>query len=143
MRALLDVNVLIALLDAAHVHHARATDWLATHLRHGWASSPLTQNGCIRILSQPGYPNPLPAAQVAERLAEATADASHEFWSDSISLLEPGRIRWADLLGHRQVTDAYLLALAVEHGGRFVSFDRRIRAGLVEGAREQHLVALD
>ena len=68
MRALLDVNVRIALLDAGHLHHRLATDWLAAHLDKGWASCPLTQNGCIRIFSQPAYPNTVPAAQVAERL---------------------------------------------------------------------------
>jgi len=70
MRALLDVNVLIALLDAGHIHHELAQSWLESNIEPGWASCPLTQNGCIRILSQPNYPAPLPAAQVAERLAE-------------------------------------------------------------------------
>ena len=71
MRSLFDVNVLIALLDAAHVHHARATQWLGENIRHGWASCPLTQNGCIRILAQPNYPNSVPAVQAAARLREA------------------------------------------------------------------------
>jgi predicted nucleic acid-binding protein len=66
MHALLDVNVLIALLDSDHVHHARARAWLKENIRHGWASCPLTQNGCIRIMSQPGYPNALPATAVAD-----------------------------------------------------------------------------
>ncbi len=69
MVALLDVNVLIALLDADHMHHSVATDWLSEHLDAGWASCPLTQNGCIRILSQAAYPNRAPAAEVAARLA--------------------------------------------------------------------------
>ena len=76
MRALLDVNVLIALLDAGHAHHARATEWLATELHYGWASCPLTQNGCLRIMSQPGYPSPLPVRAVAERLAQTAAHPS-------------------------------------------------------------------
>ena len=62
MRALLDVNVLIALLDAAHMHHARATQWLQQEIAHGWASCPLTQNGCLRIMAQPAYPQALPLA---------------------------------------------------------------------------------
>lgn len=62
-RALLDVNVLIALLDGSHVYHRLATDWLAGHLDEGWASSPITQNGCIRILSQQAYPKAVPAAK--------------------------------------------------------------------------------
>ena len=65
-RALLDVNVLIALLDADHLHHARAAAWLADNIKAGWASCAITQNGCVRIMSQPGYPNALPAAGVAQ-----------------------------------------------------------------------------
>ena len=57
MRALLDVNVLIALLDGSHIYNRLVTDWLERNIDAGWASSPITQNGCIRILSQPNYPN--------------------------------------------------------------------------------------
>ena len=70
MRALLDVNVLIALLDADHSLHARAMEWFAGQARSGWASCPITQNGCARIMSHPGYPNPLPVSAVMERLGE-------------------------------------------------------------------------
>ncbi len=79
MRALLDVNVLIALLDAAHVHHGLARRWFASHVEQGWASCPLTQNGCVRILSQPRYPNAVPVAEAALRLGEALAHPSHTF----------------------------------------------------------------
>lgn len=140
--ALLDVNVLIALLDGSHVDHGLATDWLAGHLDEGWASSPITQNGCIRILSQSGYPNPVPAAQVALRLTEATRHSSHVFWADSISLLHPGCLTWDRVLSSRHVTDAYLLALAVRQGGRFVTLDRGIPLDAVAGASPEHLVVL-
>ncbi len=60
MRALLDVNVLIALLDQDHIFHEVAMGWLETEIRHGWASCPITQNGCIRIMSNPGYPEAIP-----------------------------------------------------------------------------------
>ena len=142
MRALLDVNVLIALLDGSHMHHDLVTNWLAKNLHKGWASCPMTQNGCIRILSQPGYPNSVPAAQVAERLAEATEHSSHAFWADSISLLHPGRMTWDQILSSRHVTDAYLLALAVDQGGRFVTLDRGIPVGAVGGASPKHLMVL-
>ena len=143
MRALLDVNVLVALLDGGHLHHRTATAWLASHERAGWASCPLTQNGCIRILSLTNYPNPQPPAAVAQRLAQALAGAHHEFWPDSLSLLEPRRLAWEHVLGSRQVTDAYLLALAVQHGGRLVTFDRGISGAAVPGATKRHLVTLD
>ncbi|MFT3819532.1 MAG: PIN domain-containing protein [Rubrivivax sp.] len=142
MRALLDVNVLIALLDAGHVRHADATAWLARHLKEGWASCPLTQNGCIRVMAQPAYPGELPAAQVAQRLAVAARHPAHEFWPDDISLLDPDTIDWQQVLGHRQVTDNYLLALAVHRGGRFVTFDGRVQLKAVHGAAGRHLVAL-
>ena len=79
MRALLEVNVLIALLDGAHVGHTTASAWLAREVRQGWASCPLTQNGCVRIMSQPAYPGALSAAEVALRLAQAAGHASHTF----------------------------------------------------------------
>ena len=91
MRALLDINVLIALLDAAHMHHARATQWLQQEIAHGWASCPLTQNGCLRIMAQPAYPQALPLAAVASRLAQAAAHPAHAFLADDYSLLEIGR----------------------------------------------------
>jgi uncharacterized protein len=142
MRSLLDVNVLIALLDAGHVHHELAMSWLEGEISHGWASCPITQNGCVRIMSQPGYPAALPASQVAERLAEASASADHAFWPADVDLLGKGVVEWQRILGHRQVTDAYLLALAVQHGGRLVTLDRRIDPNVVNSARPDQLVVL-
>jgi toxin-antitoxin system PIN domain toxin len=140
VRALLDVNVLIALLDRAHANHAAATNWLRREIEHGWASCPMTQNGCIRIMSQPSYPSPLPTSAVAGRLAEAAAGPEHRFWPADLDLLSGDAIDWRRIFGHRQLTDAYLLALAVRHGGRLVTFDRRVSAATVRGARAEHLV---
>jgi toxin-antitoxin system PIN domain toxin len=142
MRALLDVNVLIALLDADHTMHERAMSWLSNHVAEGWASCPLTQNGCVRIMSQPAYPATRPAAQVAGRLAEACAAPEHGFWPADISLLGGECLDWDHVLGHRQVTDAYLLALAVRNGGRFVTFDQRISLDAVKGARGDNLLVI-
>lgn len=141
-RALFDINVLIALLDAAHVHHAEATAWLQRHLMHGWASCPITQIGCVRIMSQPAYPGAVTASDIAGRLAEACAHEAHAFWPADVDLAGEGAARWSQVLGHRQVTDTYLLALAVHHGGRFVTFDARIGLQAVPGARKEHLVVL-
>ena len=138
----MDVNVLITLLDGSHLHPGLVTDWLASHIDEGWTSSPITQNGCIRILSQPGYPNPVPAAQVAKRLTEATQHPSHTFWADSISLLQPGYLKWERILSSRHVTDAYLLALAVQQGGCFVTLDQGIPLDAVGGALPEHLVVI-
>ena len=141
-RALLDVNVLVALLDADHLHHRRATQWLAEHIASGWASCAITQNGCVRIMSQPAYPNALPTAQVAARLAEACQARHHLFLPASASLLDPALFDTGQLLGHRQVTDAWLLGLAVAHGLRLVSFDSALPLRAVRGATALHVVAI-
>ena len=86
MRALLDVNVLIALLDPDHSLHTRAATWFATDARDGWASCPITQNGCVRIMSHPGYPNAFPTRALMDRLGEAAATKHHQFWPDDITL---------------------------------------------------------
>jgi hypothetical protein len=146
MRALLDVNVLIALLDAGHVHHAAAGRWLDSHLADGpaagWASCPLTQNGCLRILSNRAYPRPQPVAAVAARLAVAPPTPHHAFWPDDLSVLEPARFAHDRWLDSRQITDAYLLALAVHRGGVFVTLDHGIDISLVTGATPRHLVTI-
>ena len=142
MRSLLDINVLIALLDADHPHHEWAADWLKMNIAHGWASCPLTQNGCVRIMSQPGYPNAIPVAAVVGRLREAAEHAAHRFWPDDTSLLDTRLVDETQVHGPRQVTDVYLLALAVKHGGRFVTFDERIALSAARGARQDNLVVL-
>lgn len=139
MQALLDVNVLIALLDAAHVYHCNARAWLEANIEQGWASCPLTQNGCIRILSQPAYPGAQPPAAIAARLAEATGTRWHEFWPDELSLLEPRCVDWQHVLGSRQLTDVYLLALAVRRGGRLVTLDRAVPLAAVPNAGKTNL----
>lgn len=142
MRSLLDVNVLIALFDADHVSHAAATGWLGEHGRHGWASCPITQNGCVRIMSHPGYPNAHAVSEIADRLRAATAHPSHEFWPDSVSLLDDSLVNTTRVHGPRQLTDVYLLALAVHHGGRLVTFDGGVSRDAVAGARSEHLLRL-
>ena len=143
MRALLDVNVLVALLDRTHLHHRVATDWLAANVSRGWASCPLTQNGCVRILSLPSYRNAQSPSAVADRLGQATGNKSHEFWPDSVSVVEKGRLHWDRVLSSRQITDVYLLALAVARGGRLVTLDRSIAIEAVPGAVAKHLLVLD
>ena len=139
MRALLDVNVLIALLDGGHAMHGRAMGWMQRQAGAGWASCPITQNGVLRIMSQPGYPTPRPTALVAQRLAMACAAPEHAFWPADVNLLASDLIEWQRLLGHRQVTDAYLLALAVRNNGRLASFDQRVPRDVVIGAKPSHL----
>ncbi len=142
MRALLDVNVLIALLDSDHSLHVPATDWFNSNSHKGWASCPITQNGCVRIMSSPGYPGALPVRAVVERLAMASKTRHHEFWPDDVSLLDPELLDPSRIHGPRQITDLYLLALAVQHRGSFVTFDRLISTDAMKRAAKSHLVRL-
>jgi toxin-antitoxin system PIN domain toxin len=142
MRALLDINVLLALLDASHVDHRRAREWISGEIHHGWASCALTQNGFVRIISQPKYPSPVSPSEAIERLRRATSTEYHEFWPCSVSLLEGNHVNPSHLHGPRQVSDIYLLALAVQNGGRLVSFDRTIPLSAAPGAGPEHLVVL-
>ena len=141
-RALLDVNVLLALLDADHVDHLRARWWLEAEIDDGWASCAITQNGFVRIVSQPRYPSPISPAQALDLLGHACATPHHKFWPCAVSLLDTNTVDRERIHGPRQVTDAYLLALAVQHEGRFVTFDRSIVRSAVPRAATDHLVVL-
>ena len=142
MISLLDANVLIALFDAAHVHHSASHVWLSTNRSPGWATCPLTQNACIRVLSQPKYPGRVPIAEISRRLANATGADDHTFWEDSISLCDSARFIHDRILSPRYLTDLYLLALAVEHDGRLVTFDQGVPLSAVAGATAEHLLVL-
>ena len=141
--ALLDVNVLVALFDPGHVHHERAHRWLAAHGRQPWATCPITVNGCIRVLSHPGYPMVRATpADVISHLRTFCEKSSHEFWSDDISLLDETRGRSRKITSAAQITDVYLLALAVARKGRLVTFDRAISLETVPGSTESNLEIL-
>jgi predicted nucleic acid-binding protein len=93
-------------------------------------------------MSTPGYPNPLPAQSVIEHLAAACRQDVHEFWTDEVSLLDSDVVDSTRIHGPRQVTDLYLLALAVRHEGRLVTFDAGIPITAVRRARKQNLFIL-
>lgn len=141
-RSLLDVNVLLALLDADHVDHARARAWLDAEIPSGWASCAITQNGFVRIISQPRYPSPIAPAEAIGLLERACSTSHHAYWPCSLSLLDDATVDRTRLHGPRQVTDAYLLALAVANGGRFVTFDRTVVASAVRGASPGDVVLI-
>ena len=133
---LLDVNVLIALVDSAHVQHDAAHDWFEHQGSTAWATCPITENGLLRIVGHPRYPNsPGTPAAVAEVLTGLRALPGHVFWPDDISLLD-ARIDCARLLTSAQVTDSYLLALAQAHGGQLATFDRRLVVDAVKGGAQ-------
>jgi toxin-antitoxin system PIN domain toxin len=142
MRALLDVNVLLPLFDAGHIHHHAARGWYTANAKTGWASCPLTQNGFVRIVCQPKYPRPARMRDALAVLRRQIGEADHEFWPDNVSVTDETLFNPAYILGPSQVTDVYLLGLAVKNGGRLVTFDRGIPVKAVRGAEGGHLVVL-
>lgn len=142
MRALLDVNVLLALMDSAHVHHGQALAWWRRERDNGWASCPLTQNGFVRIACQGRYPERPTAAQAIEQLRLQLAEPGHEFWPDDISITEASLFDRMYILGPKQISDVYLLAIAMKNGGRLVTFDRNVPLRAVRGAEPRHLIVM-
>lgn len=131
---LLDVNVLIALVDPAHVQHGQAHEWFARVGKRAFATCPITENGLLRIVGHPKYPNsPGTPAAVTAMLAALRALPGHTFWTDKISIADDQCIDASRLSSHTQVTDSYLLALARAHGGRLASMDRRLVVDAVVG----------
>ncbi|MBI3901813.1 MAG: PIN domain-containing protein [Nitrosomonadales bacterium] len=143
MSFLLDVNVLVALIDPAHVQHDAAHDWFAKQGKKSWATCPLTENGVLRIVGHARYPNsPGTPAAVAQLMSGLRALPGHVFWPDDISLLDTKKLDASRLLNSAQVTDSYLLALAITHGGKLATFDRRLVVDAVrDGIKALHLIA--
>lgn len=142
MRALFDVNMLIALFDPGHESHPKANDWWRSNGGGGWASCPITQNGFLRVVSQTSYARPKRLSDALALLTGHIARSDHAFWHDDLSLLDASRIAHRSLLSALQLTDVYLLALAVEKGGRLVTLDRRVPLTAVRGAEAAHLVVV-
>jgi hypothetical protein len=141
-RYLLDVNVLIALIDPAHVQHDLAHVWFAKTGKKAWATCPLTQNRVLRIVGSPRYSNsPGTPAAVAEIMTTFLALPGHEFWPDDVTLLDGKRVRATRLLESALVTDSYLLALAAAHRGQLATFDQKIVTdAVVNGQQALHLI---
>lgn len=142
MTFLLDVNVLIALIDPAHVAHDAAHAWFETTGRDDWATCPMTENGVLRIVGHPRYPNtPGSPAAVAVIVARLRELPGHRFWADDLSLVGSAQVDLTRILTSGQVTDTYLLALAQANGGKLATFDRRLSVAAVKsGKAALHLI---
>lgn len=140
---LLDVNVMIALIDPAHVGHDLAHGWFEKEGRHGWATCPITENGVIRICGHPGYPGtPGPPARIADIVDGLRKLDGHQFWPDEISLTDSDLVDPSRLLTPGQVTDSYLLALAATRGGKLATLDRKLSVKAVQDGRSAlHIIA--
>jgi toxin-antitoxin system PIN domain toxin len=132
--ALLDVNVLIALFDAAHVHHETAHDWFADNRSAGWATCAITENGFLRVLTHPRAAVAEDRATVFESLRTFCRGRGYAFWAETVSLRDATLFDASVIVSHRQLTDVYLLGLAARMGGRLATFDAGIPVKAVRGA---------
>lgn len=134
---LLDVNVLIALSWPEHIHHAAVRRWFAKNRTKGWATSPFVQAGFVRIVSNPVFSSrAVSAKEATEALRISLEDKSHRFWPDAISVPEALRLIEKPIAGHQQVTDAYLVALAIHNRGKLATLDRGIASMAPDGVVE-------
>ena len=140
--ALLDLNVLIALAWPSHIHHLRAHKWFAKAQNSGWATCPITQSGFVRLSSNPKIlPGAVSPKEALHLLEQITRLPNHLFWEDSIALVDTVVFKDSNIIGYRQITDAYLLSLAIHNKGCLVSFDNGI-ATLVPTAYRDSLKIL-
>jgi toxin-antitoxin system PIN domain toxin len=129
---LLDTNLLIALLWPSHERHGLAVKWFTRHRAKGWATCPFTQAGFVRIVSNPAFSRDAVQPREAIHILFAnTAAKDHNFWPDELPLADAVAFAGLRLMGHQQVTDAYLLGLAIRRGGVLATLDQRI-ASLTE-----------
>lgn len=144
MRALLDVNVLIALLDADHSFHNRAHAWWVSNKSAGWASCAIIENAVARIMANPGYgkKSRFTPAAVINSLEIFSSQTDHEFWHEDISLRDEKLFSREHILSSSQLTDIYLLALAVKNDGKLVTFDQNISLNAVRIAKPQNVSIL-
>ena len=143
MTALLDVNVLVALAFPNHIHHARAHAWFAARERGAWATCPTTQTGFVRVSSNPKIIPEAPSpADALALLRLIVALDGHVFWADTASPADDAHGAFQRVVGYRQVSDAHLVALAVERHGRVATFDRGFGALVPAGLQPDDVVLL-
>jgi hypothetical protein len=124
---LLDVNVLVALAWPEHTQYAVARTWFARNRVKGWATCPLVEAGFVRIVSNPAFSRKsVSVAEAVDALRGSLVDKFHQFWPDSISFPEAANVLAATLTGHQQITDAYLIALAIGHKAKLATLDRGV-----------------
>jgi toxin-antitoxin system PIN domain toxin len=142
-RALCDIYVLIALFDVSHIHHEIAHAWFAAEGAAAWATCAITENGFLRILSNPRLGLAETRDVLLTSLRTFCRSPGHAFWSETVSYRDESQFDASVMVSHLQLTDVYLLALAVRMGGRLATFDRSIPLKAVKGAlADQHLAVI-
>lgn len=141
--ALPDLNVLVALAWPSHIHHAAAHEWFAQQRNYGWATCPITQSGLVRLSSNSRITSDAVSPEVALKLLKKLTELpDHQFWPDAVALGDAVIFQKGCLLGHRQITDAYLFSLAIHNNARLITFDKGIKSLDLEAARA-HVLLLE
>jgi len=140
---LLDVNVLVALMWPAHAAHSNVQAWFAKQAKQGWATCPFTQVALVRILSNPSFSSDAVTPQQAlTALSTNLKHPNHKFWPDDISVTDAVEPVRKGLVGHNQITDAYLLGLAIRHKGKLATMDRGVMTLLPQDRRHNGIVVV-
>ncbi len=138
---LLDVNVLVALMWPAHESHSRVRAWFRANHKSGWATCPFTQTAFVRIISNPAFSRDAVSPHQAEELLSANVKhAAHRFWPADIEYRTAVSPFVQGIIGHRQVSDAYLLGLAIHRRGKLATLDQAIRTLLPEGSKSRDAI---
>jgi|ERR1700722_18466761 len=140
---LLDVNVLVALSWPGHQFHDLTQHWFSRHCSKGWATCPITQAGFLRIVSNPAFsPRAVAPAEAMRALEITVSHPRHQFWKDDLPLAAAVLAFQSRLVGHQQITDAYLLGLAMHKKGRLATLDQSIRGLLAPEARAERFIEI-
>jgi uncharacterized protein len=141
---LLDVNVLLAMIWPRHAYHDHAIEWFVDHRSEQWATCALTEIGFLRVITNPAFSQFAPGfEEAAEMLIISKRESgSYRFWASDIASDGLTSMFGKRLSGHQQITDAYLLALAVHNRGKLLTFDRRIRQLAPEGSPESNALTI-
>lgn len=138
-----DINVLIALAWPSHIHHQHARRWFDSDSRDGWATCPFTQTGFIRISSNPKIlPYAVTPHEALLLLKQLTTWGKHMFWPADLDFTADAELPVQALIGHKQVTDAYLLGLATRRRGKLVTLDQNIVNLLPQSSPQRNIISV-
>ncbi len=141
--ALLDANILVALLWPEHESHEKVQNWFKQHASEGWATCPFTEAAFVRIVSNPAFSASATTPQEARKvLEEAVGHPEHKFWPADIDYNKAVSLFADRIIGRRQVPDAYLVGLAIHHRGSLATLDRGVSQLLPEGLQRRGYVTL-
>jgi|SRR6185437_2174558 len=134
---LLDVNVLVALFWEGHNDHTATLQWFKENEKRGWATCPITQAAFVRLVSSPSFSTEaVSPVEAITLLGEALDRSTHEFWPDDLNFAEAAAYLKPDISGHKQVTDVYLLGLAIHHHAKLATYDKPLASLLPANKRK-------